>query len=435
MSTTQQMKQCIAAGEYDAAFAKLYADDTAVIQAQRTRYIQAVERFEKYFGAGREVRLYSAPGRTEIGGNHTDHNNGVVMAAGVNLDIIAVVAKNDKNVVHFHSHGFGRTDSIDLSICTPVAAETGHSASLIRGVAVGILNKGGQVGGFDAYSTSDVLRGSGLSSSAAFEVIIGAIFRGEYNGGSEELLSQVELAKIGQYAENVFFDKPSGLMDQTACAVGNAITIDFKDPTDPIVTKEKFDLASHGYALCISDTKGSHADLTPDYAAIRSEMESVAACFGKKVLREVEEADVYANLPMLREKCGDRAVVRAIHFFNDCRRAAQLCDAVRRDDFDCFLRLLNEGGHSSFEYNQNAYSIKHPQQQGISVGLAVSQHVLNGRGACRLQGGGFAGTIQAFVPVDLLEAYCAAIDATFGPGSCHVLSVRNYGAVEVIPEL
>lgn len=435
MSTTQQLKQRIAAGEFDGAFAKLYADDRAVIEAQRKRYTQAVDKFEKYFGAGREVRLYSAPGRTEIGGNHTDHNNGVVMAAGVNLDIIAVVAKNNDNVVHFHSHGFGRTDSIDLSVKKPVAVETGHSASLIRGVAVGIENKGGKIGGFDAYSTSDVLRGSGLSSSAAFEVIIGAIFRGEYNGGSHELLSQVELAKIGQYAENVFFDKPSGLMDQTACAVAGAIAIDFKDPTDPVVTAEKLDLAAHGYALCISDTKGSHADLTPDYAAIRSEMESVAACFGKKVLREVEEADVYANLPMLRKKCGDRAVVRAIHYFNDCRRAAQLCEAVREDAFDRFLQLLTEGGHSSFEYNQNAYSIRHPKQQGISVGLAVSQHVLQGRGACRLQGGGFAGTIQAFVPMDLLEEYRAAIDGCFGPGSCHVLSIRNYGAIEVVPEL
>ena len=435
MSTTQQLKNRIASGEFDKAFAKLYAEDKAVIEAQRARYLLAVEKFEKYFGAGREVRLYSAPGRTEIGGNHTDHNNGIVMAAGVNLDIIAVVAKNDDNVVRFRSHGFGRTDSIDLSIKEPIKAENGHSAALVRGVAVGIEKVGGKVGGFDAYSTSDVLRGSGLSSSAAFEVIIGAIFRGEYNDGDMELLSQVELAKIGQFAENVFFDKPSGLMDQTACAVGSAIAIDFKDPSDPIVTRENLDLAAHGYALCISDTKGSHADLTPDYAAIRSEMESVAACFGKKVLREVEEAELYANLPMIREKCGDRAVVRAIHYFNDSRRATQICEAVRTDDFDRFLALLTEGGHSSFEYNQNAYSIHHPEQQGISVGLAVSQHVLQGRGACRLQGGGFAGTIQAFVPNDLVEAYAAAIDACFGPGSCHVLSIRNYGAIEVLPEL
>ena len=406
MATAKQLITRIEAGEFDGVFGRLYAHDAAVIETQRKRYIQTIQEFEECFGEGRDLRIYSAPGRTELGGNHTDHNNGVVMAAGVNLDIIAVVSKNDNNVVNFKSKGFGRIDGIDLNHLEPVASEASHSAALIRGVAAGVAKVGGKVGGFDAYSTSDVLRGSGLSGSAAFEVVVGAILRGEYNNGDETLLSQVELAKIGQYAENVFFGKPCGLMDQTACAVGSAITIDFKDPTDPIVNKEALDLEGHGYALCISDTKGSHADLTPDYAAIRSEMESVAAFFGKKALREVNEED-----------------------------AEQLREAVRRDDFDEFLRLINEGGHSSFEYNQNAYSVHQPEQQGISVGLAVSQHVLQNRGACRLQGGGFAGTIQAFVPVDLLPAYRAAIDGVFGEGSCHVLSIRNYGAVEVTPEL
>ena len=435
MATSAELKQNILNGGYDQAFAKLYGADTATVAAQRVRYVDMIDHFEENFGTGRTVCLYSAPGRTEIGGNHTDHNNGVVMAAGVNLDIIAVVSKNDNNVINFKSKGFGRIDGIDLNRLEPVESEASHSAALIRGVAAGVAKVGGKVGGFDAFSTSDVLRGSGLSSSAAFEVVVGAILRGEYNNGDETLLSQVELAKIGQYAENVFFGKPCGLMDQTACAVGSAITIDFKDPTDPVVNKEALDLEGHGYALCISDTKGSHADLTPDYAAIRSEMESVAAFFGKKALREVNEENLYHNIAAVRAKTGDRAVVRAIHFFNDSRRAEQLREAVRRDDFEEFLRLINEGGHSSFEYNQNAYSVHQPEQQGISVGLAVSQHVLQNRGACRLQGGGFAGTIQAFVPVDLLPAYRAAIDGVFGEGSCYVLSVRNYGAVPVTEEM
>lgn len=431
MAISSVLKKQIQDGAYDNAFAKLYAADQAVVDAQRARYIKTIENFEKEFGADRDVRLYSAPGRTEIGGNHTDHNNGVVMAAAVNLDIIAVVAKNDDNTVRFISEGFGKIDDIDLSILTPQKPEAEHSASLIRGVAAGIVKEGGKVGGFDAYSTSDVLRGSGLSSSAAFEVCVGAIFRGEYNDNDMTRLNQVEIAKIGQYAENVFFGKPSGLMDQTACAVGSAITIDFKDPTAPIVNKVDFDLAGKGFALCISDTKGSHADLTDDYAAIRREMESVAACFGKKVLREVDEDTFIAAIPEVRKKVGDRAVVRAIHFYNDCRRAGELCDAVKNDDFDRFLQLILEGGHSSFEYNQNAYSIKNVKEQGVPLALAISQRVLQGRGAWRLQGGGFAGTIQAFVPLDLLDKYRAAIDAVFGEGSCHVLSVRNYGAVRV----
>ena len=394
-----------------------------------------MDRFAEEYGADREVRLYSAPGRTEIGGNHTDHNNGVVMAAAVNLDVVAVVSPNEDNVVRVKSYGFDKIDDVDLSILTPQKREMEHSAGLIRGVAAGFVEAGGKVGGFDAYTTSDVLRGSGLSSSAAFEVCMGAIFRGEYNDNDMEKFSQVKIAQIGQYAENVFFGKPCGLMDQTACAVGSAITIDFKDPANPVVGTAKFDLATHNFALCISDTKGSHADLTDDYAAIRREMESVAEQFGKPVLREVDEQEFLKAIPSLRSKVGDRAVVRAIHFYNDCRRAADLCAAIRDDRFEEFLQLVIEGGHSSFEFNQNAYSIKNPQEQGVPLALAISQKVLKGRGAWRLQGGGFAGTIQAFVPVDLLEEYRAAIDALFGEGSCHVLSVRNYGAVPVTPNM
>lgn len=436
----RQMNEQWAAYQDSKAFADrvatLYGAGEDVRALQKARYGKLVERFEKRFGAQKGgLCFFSAPGRTEIGGNHTDHNNGVVLAGSVNLDIVAVVSPNEENIIRVKSLGFEKIDDVDVTNLLPQEQEKEHSAALIRGVAAGIVNAGGKVGGFDAYTTSNVLRGSGLSSSAAFEVCIGAILRGEYNDNDMEKFSQVKIAQIGQYAENMFFGKPCGLMDQTACAVGGVITIDFKDPAHPVVGQTAIDLAKHGFVMCISDTKGSHADLTDDYAAIRREMESVAEQFGKKVLREVDEDEFYKALPKLRKAVGDRAVVRAMHFYNDCRRAAQLCAAVREDDFETFLRLIIEGGHSSFEFNQNAYSIKNPKEQGVPVALALSQRVLNGRGAWRLQGGGFAGTIQAFVPVDLLDAYKAAIDGCFGEGSCHVLNIRNYGAVPVTPDM
>lgn len=436
----RQMNEQWAAYQDSKAFADrvatLYGAGEDVRALQKARYGKLVERFEKRFGAQKGgLCFFSAPGRTEIGGNHTDHNNGVVLAGSVNLDMVAVVSPNEENVIRVKSLGFDKIDDVDVTNLVPQPREAEHSASLIRGVAKGIVDAGGKVGGFDCYTTSNVLRGSGLSSSAAFEVCIGAILRGEYNNNDMEKFNQVKIAQIGQFAENVFFGKPCGLMDQTACAVGGVITIDFKDPAHPVVGQTAIDLAKHGFVMCISDTKGSHADLTDDYAAIRHEMESVAEQFGKKVLREVDEDEFYKALPKLRKAVGDRAVVRAMHFYNDCRRAAQLCDAVREDDFETFLRLIIEGGHSSFEFNQNAYSIKNPKEQGVPVALALSQRVLNGRGAWRLQGGGFAGTIQAFVPVDLLDAYKAAIDGCFGEGSCHVLNIRNYGAVPVTPDM
>ena len=436
----RQMNEQWAAYQDSKAFADrvatLYGAGEDVRALQKARYGKLVERFEKRFGAQKGgLCFFSAPGRTEIGGNHTDHNNGVVLAGSVNLDMVAVVSPNEENVIRVKSLGFDKIDDVDVTNLVPQPCEAEHSASLIRGVAKGIVDAGGKVGGFDCCTTSNVLRGSGLSSSAAFEVCIGAILRGEYNNNDMEKFNQVKIAQIGQYAENVFFGKPCGLMDQTACAVGGVITIDFKDPAHPVVGQTAIDLAKHGFVMCISDTKGSHADLTDDYAAIRHEMESVAEQFGKKVLREVDEDEFYKALPKLRKAVGDRAVVRAMHFYNDCRRAAQLCDAVREDDFKTFLRLIIEGGHSSFEFNQNAYSIKNPKEQGVPVALALSQRVLNGRGAWRLQGGGFAGTIQAFVPVDLLDAYKAAIDGCFGEGSCHVLNIRNYGAVPVTPDM
>lgn len=290
---------------------KLYGRRAGVLERQRARYADALDCFAALYGGEREAAIYSAPGRTEIGGNHTDHNHGVVMAGAVDLDVIAVVSKNTDDVVRVKSKGFDGRDEVKLEQLSPVPAEQGRSAALIRGVAAGIAKQGGVLGGFDAYTTSDVLRGSGLSSSAAFEVVIGTVFNGEYNQGR---FSAVDIAKISQYAENEYFGKPSGLMDQTACSVGSVITIDFRDPASPVVEKVDFDLAKHDYCLCITDTKGSHASLTDEYAAVRQEMEAVAAYFDKPVLREVDESAFYADIAGVREKLGDRAVLRAIHF-------------------------------------------------------------------------------------------------------------------------
>ena len=432
MSTAKELKKEIERGVWDASLGRLYGRRAGVLERQRARYADALDCFAALYGGEREAAIYSAPGRTEIGGNHTDHNHGVVMAGAVDLDVIAVVSKNTDDVVRVKSKGFDGRDEVKLEQLSPVLAEQGRSAALIRGVAAGIAKQGGVLGGFDAYTTSDVLRGSGLSSSAAFEVVIGTVFNGEYNQGR---FSAVDIAKISQYAENEYFGKPSGLMDQTACSVGSVITIDFRDPASPVVEKVDFDLAKHDYCLCITDTKGSHASLTDEYAAVRQEMEAVAAYFDKPVLREVDESAFYADIAGVREKLGDRAVLRAIHFFADSRRAGALCSAIRVDRFEDFLELIVAGGHSSFEYNQNAYSAKNPREQGVSLGLALSQHILEGYGAWRLQGGGFAGTIQAFVPVHLLEAYRAAMDSVFGEGSCYVLNVRNYGALCVTEAL
>ncbi len=432
MATARELQRSVERGEWDAALEKLYGRRDGVLERQRARYAEAAEAFAALYGAERPVEVFSAPGRTEIGGNHTDHNHGVVMAGAVDLDVIAVVSANAENIVRVKSKGFDQSNEVALSDLQPHQEEAGSSQALIRGVAAGIAQRGGKVGGFDAYTTSDVLRGSGLSSSAAFEVVIGAVFNGLYNA---ERFSAVEVAKIGQFAENAFFGKPSGLMDQTACSVGGVITIDFRDPEDPVVEKVSFDLEQHGFCLCITDTKGSHAALTDEYAAVREEMEAVAAYFGKPVLRDVDEAAFVADIAGVRAKLGDRAVLRALHFFAESRRAGQLCEAIRADNMAEFLRLIVEGGHSSFEYNQNAYSAKNPREQGVPLGLALSQRVLNGAGAWRLQGGGFAGTIQAFVPARLLKEYRAAMDGVFGAGACHVLNVRSCGGVRVTPSL
>ena len=424
--SVQILKNNIMNGEFDARFKRVYVTDEAVA-AQHERYVSLANDFAEIFSEDRDVRMFSAPGRTEVGGNHTDHNHGRVLAAGINLDAIAIAAKNDENIVRVKSRGYDM-DVCDITDLEIKEDEKGHSPALVRGMCAGFLKYGYKIGGFDAVTMSSVLSGSGLSSSAAYEVLVGTMLNYLYNDGQVDAIT---IAKIAQYAENVYFDKPCGLMDQMACSVGGFVTIDFNNPAEPIVNEVKFDFAASGHSLCIVDTKGSHSDLTDDYAAIRSEMEAVAGCFGKKVLREVDEDEFKKNIPAVRAKVGDRAVIRAMHFFADNARVLKEVDALKKGDFEEFKSYILESGDSSYKYNQNVFSVKKPQEQPVSLALAVSESILKGKGAWRVHGGGFAGTIQAFVPHAYVEAYRSAIDSAFGEGACHVLRIRPYGAIKV----
>ena len=382
--------------------------------------------FAAAFGCAPE-RYFSAPGRTEIGGNHTDHQRGRVLAAAVNLDTRAAVRANDSGVIRILSKGYPMS-VVELSELSPVESEINSTPALIRGVAARFVQMGCRVGGFDAYCESTVLPGSGLSSSAAYEVLIGVIINGLFFEGKA---SQPELAMIGQYAENVFFGKPCGLMDQMASAVGNLVTIDFFDKDHPVIEPVDFDFASCGHALCIIDSQASHADLTDEYAAIPGELKAVCAHFGKDVLTQIDEKDFYGQLPALRRECGDRAVLRAIHFYQENARVPGQVAALRAGDFDRFLELVKQSGYSSYMYLQNVIPAGYTAHQDVAVSLALCEHYLQGRGAYRVHGGGFAGTVQAFVPFDLLEDFRAGIDAVLGQGACHVLSIRPQGGVEM----
>ncbi len=414
----------IRSAEFGEQAARLYGSDH--VEAARERWTNAVKSFVGLYGDRDGIAFFSTPGRTEIGGNHTDHNNGCVLAAAVNLDTIAVAAPNDRGVVTLKSEGFP-VDSLSLDLLRPFPRENHTSAALIRGVAARMDALGMGIGGFDAYTTTNVLKGSGLSSSAAFEVLVATIFDHFYNAGQ---LPALRAAQIAQYAENEFFGKPCGLMDQTACAYGGFVAIDFGDTENPVAEKVDFDFSKAGYALVITDTHGDHANLTPEYAAIREEMQLVAAQFGKKVLRECSLGDILANAGKLRESCGDRAVLRAIHFFCDNDRVLQQKTALLAGDMDEFLRLVNASGDSSWELLQNCFVPG--REQGVTLGLAVGRTVLNGEGATRVHGGGFAGTIQAFVPVDKVDAYCASMDALFGADSAKVLSIRSAGTIRIV---
>lgn len=403
---------------------KVYSEGT--IDFQKKRYAELSDGFEKIFGI-RAERFFSAPGRTEVCGNHTDHQNGKVLAAGVSLDVIAAVVPTDDGTVQIKSKGYPM-DTIDLSDLDMKNKEKNTSKSLIRGVLRGFSDRGYKIGGFKAYTVSNVLKGSGLSSSAAFEVLVGAIINGIYNEGS---VDDVEIAKIAQFAENVYFGKPSGLMDQMASSVGNFISIDFKDPKNPVIKTIGFDFKTSGHALCIIDTKGDHANLTPEYAAIPEEMKEIAGFFNKKVLRQISKESIMNNYAELRRKFGDRAVLRALHFMDCNDRVDQESEALENNNFDEFLSIVNQSGDSSYKYLQNIFASSSPKEQGLASALYISKDILRGQGACRVHGGGFAGTIQAFVPNEMLQEFKSKIEAVFGEGSCYVLDIRPVGGTEI----
>ncbi|MCI6254370.1 galactokinase [Eubacterium coprostanoligenes] len=414
-------------GTYDENLKAVYVTDKAV-EEQKPRYVETLNDFGELFGYDREVNIMSAPGRTEVCGNHTDHNNGKVLAASINLDAIAVVSKNDDNIIRVKSKGH-KMNVVDLDDLVPNEANFGSSTTLVQGVAATIKNLGYTVAGFDACTTSDVMGGSGLSSSAAFEVLLGSILSYMFNDGK---ISPVEIAKVAQYSENVFFGKPCGLLDQMASSVGTFVTIDFKSTKDPVIKKIDFDFSKSGHSLCIVDTHGNHSDLTDDYAAVRAEMESVAQALGKNVLREVSYEEFFAALPELTGRVNDRAILRAIHFFNENKRVEKAVECLENNDFEGFKQVIIDSGRSSFMLNQNVYTPKNPTEQKLSLALAISKELLDGKGAWRVHGGGFAGTIQAFVPNDMLDEYKKTIEGVFGEGSCHVLIIRPVGGTQVI---
>jgi galactokinase len=404
----------------------LYGNDLVVLQKQIVRYTGLLKMYRETFH-GDKADIFSSPGRTEIGGNHTDHNHGRVLAGAVNLDNIAAAAKNDTNIIRVLSKGYPQFE-VDLSNLNPDKNEYFSSASLVRGICSRLKELGFVIDGFDAVIDGGVPKGSGLSSSASFEVLIGTIISHLFNNGK---LDPITNAIIGQYAENNFFGKPCGLMDQTACAVGGFITIDFKDPSMPIVKKVDFDFASTGFNLVITDTGGNHADLNDEYASLPTEMRSVANALGAAVLRDVSIEQIVEAIPVLREKTGDRALLRAYHFQGDNQRVARQVEALENTDFRSFLNLVIESGYSSFMYNQNVFSVNNVREQGVSLALALSEMVLKDQGAWRVHGGGFAGTIQAFVPEHLLEKYITTLEHVFGEGACSNLFIRKQGSVKV----
>ncbi len=426
MNTTQ-LRSAILEGKFDERFAYIYGE--GAVEAQKARYAAAVDGFAALYGTDRDAALYSVAGRSELSGNHTDHNHGCVIAASIDLDIIAVAAPNDENIIRVKSEGF-KEDVVDINAFTePLATPEGHSNELIAGMAAGFRKDGYRVGGFDAYTTSNVLKGSGISSSAAFEDMIGNILSHIYNDGK---VDNVEIAKLAQYAENKFFGKPCGLMDQVACAVGGIVAIDFADPTAPVIEKVNCDITAAGYNLCIVNTGGNHADLTDDYASVPAEMKAVAAALGKTVLRECDEQAVIDAIPTLRETVGDRAILRALHFYAENRRVAAQKAALTKGDLPAFFENVVASGRSSFCYLQNVYTSKNLSEQGLSLALNLAERALAGKTAAwRVHGGGFAGTIQAFVPTEAVEGFRKTMDAALGEGRCMVLRIRPVGAVKI----
>ena len=413
-------------GNYDNLFLDIYVDEDK-ISYQKQRYVNAIESYIEEFGED-DVEIYSAPGRSEVGGNHTDHQHGEILAASINLDAIGIVKKTDDMKVSILSKGYTLT-TISLENLDMQEEEKETTIALIKGVVAGLANRGYKIGGFKAYITSDVLIGAGLSSSAAYETLIGNIVSGLYNNMS---VSAEEIAIIGQFAENVYFGKPCGLMDQMACSVGNMVHVDFADINNPKVEKVTFDLNKYGYSLCITDTKGSHADLTADYAAVPEEMKKVAAFFGKEVLLGLTVDDILENIVKVREQVGDRGVLRALHFIRENERVQKEVSYLTDEDVEGFLKTVAASGNSSYKYLQNVYSNADVQHQNVSLALAISEDFLGDNGVSRVHGGGFAGTIQAFVKNDIVIEYQKIMDKVFGQGACSVLKIRKYGGMKVL---
>ncbi|MCI8331264.1 MAG: galactokinase [Clostridiales bacterium] len=418
----EQLTRAIQDGHFDGIFTELYGEEQ--IERQRSRYLTCIEEFGRIYEKDRDLRLFSVSGRSEISGNHTDHNNGKVLAASIDLDIIAVAARNDSNFVYVKSSGF-QMDAVNLNDLNK--RKYHKSALMIAGVCEGFRRFGYQAGGFDAYTTSNVFKASGLSSSAAFEDMIGTIQNYLYNEGQ---VDKVEIAKIAQYAEREFYGKPCGLMDQVACIYGGFVAIDFENPANPIVEPLSFAIEDAGYRLCIVNTGGNHSDLTDDYADIPREMRAVAGYFGKKSLREVTLAQVVQAAGALRTRTGDRAILRAMHYLQENERVEAQKQALKEGDVATFLKKVNESGRSSFQYLQNIYTNKNVHEQGLSLALVLAETALAGKeGACRVHGGGFAGTIQAFVKEEDVPAFSQVMEDCFGEGACVCLKIRPYGGL------
>lgn len=407
---------------------KLYGKDN--VDKQMQRYQNLIHLYNEKFGQT-AYSLFSTPGRTEIGGNHTDHNHGRVLAGSVNLDSIAVASPGKANEIKVFSVGYEKPFVVDLGNLDIVAKEEGTTNSLIRGIAARFSQLGYNIGSFNAYITSDVLPGSGLSSSASIEVLIGTIFNCFFN---ENKIAPAEIAIIGQFAENNYFGKPCGLMDQTACAVGGIITIDFKNPAAPIVEKVDFDFEAQHYNLVVVDTGGNHADLTDDYAAVPAEMRSVAAKLKHSVCRDFGITDLLPHMGDLRKTVGDRALLRTLHFLQENERVVDQVNALKQNEFQRFLSLISESGNSSFKWLQNIYTTKNVSEQGVTLALALTEYFLTqiNAGACRVHGGGFAGTIQVFIPADKVAGYVKLMEPIFGENSVLVLKIRPYGAVNLM---
>lgn len=423
MNTTE-LKKALESGALK-KYAAIYRD----VESETARYLAAVDEFIALYGEKEEVFLFSVPGRSEISGNHTDHNHGRVLAAAIDRDIIAVAAKSDDGMIRVKSEGYPE-DIVSLDEAKePGAYKNYSSAALIAGTVGGFLRRDAAVGGFVAYTTTKVLKGSGISSSAAFEVMIGNILNHLYNNAA---LPNEELAKIAQYAENAYFGKPCGLMDQMACAVGGFVAIDFNDPKNPVIEPIAFSLTDAGLSLCIVNTGGNHADLNEDYASVPAEMKKVAAYFGRDVLRGITESEIIANIPVLRRAVGDRAILRALHFVRENERVKEQAEALRTGNIDLFLRDVIASGNSSFRFLQNVYTVKNVEEQGLSIALAVAEGLLENKGcAYRVHGGGFAGTVQIFVRHELEKELVSVMDAVFGKGASMILAVRGDGAIRI----